>query len=908
MAIDRFWQVARLRLRALLRRQSVERDLDDEMRYHLESEAAFRVERGETPAAARRGALRDFGSVELHKDYARDARGTRVVDGLVRDVRFALRSLRRAPAFTVVVVVTLALGIGANTAVFSMIDAVLLHPLPVAHPAGLVSITEAITDQLPLQPLAYPTYRAFAERARSFSGIAAFATQDAIVATTTGAAEQLQTAAVSGSYFPVLGLHAQVGRLLAPSDDDVPGAHPVVVLSDALWASAFHRSTSAVGATIKIGNNPYTVVGVAPRGFRGTLLTQAPRLWVPATMLADIGLGGFLSAANRPRLFGLRYFHYWRVVGRLRDERASARAAAELNSIFAQEKAKAPAKSASSMGFAGRPVRDPVGLMPVNEAAGLSDRAALVRFVSILAGVVALTLLIACLNVANLFLIRAGERSLEIGLRSSLGASRARIAQQLGVEVLLLGLAGAVGGLFVGQAGVHLLASFTLPGAISLADIPFNLNARVLVATMALGILTAVVFGLWPAIRTSRTSLIASLRDTQPRSGVDTRTLLLGGEVALSIILLVGAGLFVRTVQAGLRSDLGFDPAPLAAVRVNPALGGFKGLELSNYYRFATERAAQLPGVSGVALATHVPLAGFGTLPFVAGDKAATSEASVDDQVNAGWVYISPNYFDVLRVPIVEGRAFTPGDTARALSTAIVNQAAARALFPDGHAVGRQMVHAGSMRFTIVGVVRDTKYASVQDRNVPMVFTPITPDFSDDVHFIVRSTRPAAALEQLRHALTAVPPHPPIREARLVADQVNLTLEPQRFGATLVGTYSLLALLIASVGVYGLVAYIVAKQQREIGIRIALGARPGQVIELVAVRIALAVGAGVLVGLVAASLASRAMDSFLYGVTRTDIPAFAAAAAVMILAALAACVIPARRALTLDPVRAMRLE
>src|SRR6185312_8876331 len=395
--------------------------------------------------------------------------------------------------------------------------------------------------------------------------------------------------------------------------------------------------------------------------------------------------------------------------------------------------------------------------------------------------------------------------------------------------------------------------------------------------------------GLWPAIRTSRTSLIASLRDTQPRSGVDTRTLLLGGEVALSIILLVGAGLFVRTVQAGLRSDLGFDPAPLAAVRVNPALGGFKGLELSNYYRVATERAAQLPGVSGVAVATHVPLAGFGTLPFVAGDKAATSEASVDDQVNAGWVYISPNYFDVLRVPIVEGRAFTPGDTARALSTAIVNQAAARALFPDGHAVGRQMVHAGSMRFTIVGVVRDTKYASVQDRNVP-------------------STRPAAALEQLRHALTAVPPHPPIREARLVADQVNLTLEPQRFGATLVGTYSLLALLIASVGVYGLVAYIVAKQQREIGIRIALGARPGQVIELVAVRIDLAVGAGVLVGLVAASLASRAMDSFLYGVTRTDIPAFAAAAAAMILAALAACVIPARRALTLDPVRAMRLE
>jgi hypothetical protein len=331
-------------------------------------------------------------------------------------------------------------------------------------------------------------------------------------------------------------------------------------------------------------------------------------------------------------------------------------------------------------------------------------------------------------------------------------------------------------------------------------------------------------------------------------------------------------------------------------------------VELSTYYRLAAQRASQIPGVTGVALATQVPLAGVSPLPFVAAEKAAPPSGSTDDQVNAGWVYISPNYFDVLHVPIVDGRAFTPDDTARALSTAIVNQAAAAALFPDGHPVGRQMVHAGMMRFTIVGVVRDTKYASVQDRHVPMIFTPITPDFSDDVHFIVRSTRPEAALEQLRRVLTTVPPRPPIREARLVADQINAVLEPQRFGATLVGTYSLLALLIASVGVYGLVAYIVVRQQREIGIRIALGARSGQIVELVTSRIAVAVVAGVVVGLLAASLASRAMERFLYGVTPTDVPAFAAAAVAMFLAALAACVIPARRALKMDPSRAMRLE
>ncbi|HEV8448788.1 MAG TPA: ABC transporter permease [Gemmatimonadaceae bacterium] len=381
---------------------------------------------------------------------------------------------------------------------------------------------------------------------------------------------------------------------------------------------------------------------------------------------------------------------------------------------------------------------------------------------------------------------RSGRREVR-GAQPPFVARRVASAHraQLAVESLLLGLAGSLAGLLVGRAGVHLLASFTLPGGISLAEIPFDLNGRVLVATMTLGALTALLFGLWPAMQTSKTSLIASLRNTQAKSGLDTRAVLLGCEVALSIVLLVGAGLFVRTVQAGLRSDLGFDPSPLAAVRVNPALGGYKGADVASYYQLATAGASQIPGVTGVALSTHVPLARASPLPFVSADKAGAGEGSANDQVNAGWVYISPNYFDVLRVPIVDGRAFIPDDTARAFSTAIINQAAAKALFPDGHPVGRQMVHAGSMRFTVVGVVRDTKYASVQDRHVPMVFTPMTPDFSDDVHFIVRSSRPQMALEQVRDILTSVAPHPPIREPRLVAEQINAVLEPQRFGAAM---------------------------------------------------------------------------------------------------------------------------
>ena len=908
MGIDRLRYMLPLRVRALLRAEQVERDLDDEMRYHLERETAHRVARGESPAAARASALRDFGGVELQKEYVRDVRGGRSFDELVRDVKFAFRSLRRANGFTIVVVLTLSLGIGANSAVFSMIDAVLLHPLPVPRPQQLVSISEALTDQLSSMPLAYPTYRALATRARTFSGIAAFATLEAVVATT-GEPQQIQTAAVSGNYFSVLGLRPQLGRLISPADDDVPGAHFVAVLSDALWAHAYGRNPAIIGSTIKIGNNPYVIIGVAPPRFRGTVLSEAPQLWVPATMLTDLGLGGFLSAVNRPTLFGLRHFIFWHVAGRLRDEDSASSAAAELNAIFAQEKALAPMGSASSMGFAGRDVeRDPIRFLPINDAAAWGARTDLIRFVWILATVVVLTLLIACFNVANLFLVRSGERNLELSVRRSLGASGARIAQQLAVESLLLGIAGAIGGVVVSRAAVSLLRSFALPGNISLADIPFDLNGRVLSVTMALGVLTALVFGLGPAITSARVDLIATLRKTQSSARTGTRALLLASEVALSMVLLVGAALFVRTLQTGLHSDLGFDPTPLAAVRVNPALGGYTGAELEAYYRVAIDRASHIPGVTGVAMSSHVPLARVQPLPFVPSDKAATSGDPTDGQVSAGWVYISPNYFDVIHVPVLEGRAFTSDDSIQRNRIAIINQAAAKALFPDGHAVGREMVHAGMMRFTVVGVVRDTKYASVQDRHVPMIFTPMSPHFSDDVHFIVRSTRPAAALEELRRVLKAVPPHPPIRVARLVSDQVNATLEPQRFGAALLGSYSILALLIAAVGVYGLVSYVLSRQQREIGIRVALGAQPAQVVELVTSRIAVTVGIGIIFGLLVAMLATRALDRFLYGVTSTDLAAFVTAALAMILAALAACVSPARRALRIDPVQAMRVE
>jgi predicted permease len=544
-------------------------------------------------------------------------------------------------------------------------------------------------------------------------------------------------------------------------------------------------------------------------------------------------------------------------------------------------------------------------LTGLNEAAAWSDRDDLVRFVWILSTVVVLTLLIACFNVGNLIFVRNGHRALELSVRASLGASRGRLAQQLMLESLLIGVSGAVAGVLLGRAGLRLIGSFTLPGDIRLRDISFTRNHRVLGVTIALGVLTALIFGLAPIGQASRADLNARLRGARATMSTRARRWFLGAEIALSIILLVGAGLFVRSLQKGLHSDLGFNPSPLAAIRINPALSGYRGAQLSGFYQLATERASQIPGVTGVALSSHVPLSSISPLPFVASEKLGAS--SIDDQVSAGWVYVSAGFFDVLGVPIIDGRGFMPNDSASS-SVAIINQTAAETLFPDGHPVGKEIVHAGSMHFTVIGVVRDTKYQSVADRRVPMVFTPMESDYGDDVHLVVRSNRPVAALEDLRRVVRSIPPYTPIQDARLVQRQIDRVLEPQRFGSTLLGSYSIIALVIASVGVYGLFAYAVSTQRREIGIRIALGAQAPEIVRLLAARTVVAVLGGVIVGLLGGVAASRAMTRFLYGVAPTDPPTYAAAASVMLAASIIACVPSVRRALRIDPVTSMRIE
>ena len=473
------------------------------------------------------------------------------------------------PGLVVTVVLTLALGIGANTAIFSLVDAVLLHPVPVRDAGAVVTAFHRLNDRAPYQGFPFPLFETLAGEVRSLEGLAGFHVMD-IGARMGGRVEQVQIAGVSGNYFDVLGLRPQVGRLLHASDDGPRGSNPVVVLSDAAWARFFGRRPDAVGATVNAGGRVYTVVGVAPRGFRGTDLSAAPQLWFPIAMSTSLGEGGLFDGRSGETVFETTAFGWVGVVGRLRDGTPHAAAASELNALTLGYW-----RSVGGRAAAGRDTMTaPVSVLPLAASAALGDRENLLRFVAILSAVVVLTLLIACVNVANLLVIRGTERARELAVRAALGASRSRLTRQALLESIILAAIGAAAAVLVALAAMRLLAAFALPGGVALDQIGLGLNLRVLGFTAASAAFSAIAFGLLPAVRAGRSGAAAALRGHGGNTAGGPRGGLVVAQAAISILLLVGAGLFVRSLQAGLATDLGMDPRGLAAATVDLSLHG----------------------------------------------------------------------------------------------------------------------------------------------------------------------------------------------------------------------------------------------------------------------------------------------------------------------------------------------
>ena len=810
------------------------------------------------------------------------------------DARTALRALRHKPGFVIAVVVTLALGIGANTAVFSLIDAVLLHPIHVDRPEQLVAVHLARSESLPYEPLQYPLFRTVEARSRGPARVAGFK-QMSVGVRHDGRSEQLESALVSGDYFGMLGVRAQLGRLIQPDDDMTIGSHFVVVLSDALWTRWFDRSPRALGSVIHAGANVYTVVGIAPREFQGTRLSDRPLLWFPITMATSVGDGGLFSPRKANDVYTTNAFGWVDVIARVNDPRVAASVESDLNRVmrdYARD---------GQLTVGERSTLRSISLMPLTRAATLRGREDVVRFVSILLGVVAFTLLVACVNVANLLLARSAERRKEFSLRAALGASRGRLVRQLLFESVMLATLGAAAGIGVGLATMRVLSTFTLPGQIPLDAVGLGLDMRVLAFTSAAAIASAIIFGLVPAVTSSREEPIGVLR-VHGRAGTrGPRNIFLAIQVALSLVLLVAASLFARSLQAGLRSDLGFDPRPLALVSVDVMRHGYTRQRADAYYAAAIARARAIPGVSAVAVANHVPLGPFARLPFSL--VGAPPESAVDAGLNS----ITPDYFDVVGTSLIEGRVFTAGDDRSVPNVAIVNESAARLLMPGQSIVGRELRLMASIPVHVVGVVRETKYESVRDAGVPMVFMPITQQPAlTPAKIVVRSVAPHQSLVELRRQIAALDPDVPVLDARLVTDQLDVALMPQRFGATLLGLFAFIALGVTAVGVYGVASYGVNRRLGEIGIRIALGARRSDIVRTVLGRSGNAMIVGVIAGSVGAAFASRGLQRFLFAVAPRDPLSFVGAVVITAAAAVLACWLPARRAMAVDPMTVIR--
>jgi predicted permease len=805
---------------------------------------------------------------------------------LLRDVRYACRLLVRSPGFTVAAVLTLALGIGANTAMVSLAESTLLRPLKVADPDRLVAFTWSSS---------YPDYKVFAERRDIFSGAAAIAGED-LQLSVDGRSELVRAAFVSGNTFGVLGVAPAVGRTLLDADD-VPNGPVVAVLGHDYWARRFGSSDAAIGRTIQLNGRPATVVGVAHKGFRGTSLFSNPDVYVPATAVPQVGTGFY----SRVDILGYRGIVWLNVIGRLRDGQTVGQAA---SAVDAQYRALHPPEPGAKP--------ESLQLTPLTtRALGGRNAPAVRRFVMLLVGVVGMTLLIGCANLANLLLARTAARRREVGVRLAIGASRGRVVVQSLAESVVLSLVGGAAGLGVAWIALRILAAYQLPGGIDIADLGLSLSGLTLGVTAVLSLGAGLLFGAAPAWRASRTDVMGTLRSetggTPPRGGV--RSALVTAQVALSLVLLAGSGLFLRSLVHAVAIPLGFNVDGVATASVNLGLARYDAPRARAYFDAALERVRALPHVQAAAWSTLVPTNGLMMTDIeIEGYRPAAGESMS--------VYTSqpgPGYFEAAGTRVISGRAFTSDDRRSAPRVAIVNRAAAERFWPGRSAIGGRLKPWREDWATVVGVVEDTKVRQLDERPVSYFYIPLDQSgdgaLLDAAHLFVRTSgSPGDVLPRIARELRALDPDAPVYAVTTFAERVRELVLPQRMGATLFGLFSLLAVSLAAVGVYGVTSYVTSLRRREIGVRIALGAGRAH-IRAIVLRDALGpIAAGIALGVLLAAWSARFARAFLYDVSPRDPMTLAGVTALLVIVALAATWLPARRAARLDPVKALRQD
>ena len=912
----------RQRLRALVHRRQLDRDLEDELAFHLAMREEKLRESGEDPRHARKR----FGNVTATKETTRELWTFQIVESIWSDIRYGARVLRKNPLFTTVAIGSLALAIGANTAIFTLINAVILEKLPVPAPEELVianwfgdvskasnfnsrGFTDSDTGRHYTSTFSYGAYDSFRERAKQFSDVFAFTNLRRAAFRVQEQTNLLKGMLVSGNYFRGLAVKPQIGRLLNEADDR-PGAEPVAVISYQLWRDVFRSDPRAIGAYAMLNGTSVTIVGVTQSSFYGVSpggFVQSPDVTVPLHLAPTVE-PWFVRSDRAPFLdTGLWWLN---VMGRLKPGATRAAGESELNGIFQQALEEAAIEiPADSTGPTLSLMPGDRGLDTVRE--GTSD-----VLLALLAAA-GLVLLIACANLATLMLARATARRGEITVRLAMGAGRGRLVRQLLTESLLLSITAGVIGILFAWWGSRILVSWAVEMQGPLR-VPFSLDTRVLGFTACLSVVTGVLFGLAPAFRASRANLVPALKEgTGAGQGIGSRDHsgslgngLIAVQVALSLVLIVGAGLFVQTLK-NLRSvDLGFRSEGLLLFGIDPSLNQYEGDRLANLYRDLMTRLESTPGVVSATASSQRLITGWvSNGPARIPEAAALSDGSMPVHYN----FIGPRFFETMGIPVLLGRGPNTRDTVNAPRVAFVNESVVKTAFPDRSPLSATIYQWGSdLGYEIAGVVADAHYARVKQEPPPTIYIPYEQNprgINSSLDFAVRTLGPPEAfVGSVRALVRELDPNLPLIDVQTQRHVINEQLAQERLFAGLSTAFGMLALTLACIGIYGVVAYSVARRTGEVGIRMALGARYGDIIWLALRRTMALVALGVACGVAGALALTRLISGTLFGVQPSDPATFAVAAVLLVLVALLAASLPARRAARIHPMEALRCE
>lgn len=899
------------RIRGWLWGRSANEDFARELASHLEMLTQENVRRGMAPEEARRAARVRLGGMTQIGEQHREMQTVPFLETLAQDIRYGLRTLRKSPGFTSVAVLTLALGIGANSAIFSVFDGVMLASLPVERPQELQKIREEARTRTSGR-FSYLEFQRLRDGTHVSGGMAAMSRVVDADLRVDGEREQelAKMQLVSGEYFVVLGVYPALGRMLTPDDDLTMDGHPVAVISSSYWQRRFGGAMDVVGKGITLNGAHLTIVGVGPRKFTGVWMEEPVDVWVPLMMQTDVRYAQHYSASGddtKPWIpqEGIRWLD---IILRAKPGEEATTAAASVNSVYQQwvaRKAETIGDSEERKLFLQRKlVLDPFS------RGSSSVRREFGGPLFVLMGMVGLVLLIACANIANLLLARGEARQREIAVRLSIGAGRFRLIRQLLVESLLLSGMAAALGLLVAQWSSGLLVRLASGIGGGPPPIRAGLDAPVLLFTSGLAVATGILFGLAPALRMTRVELSAALKarafQVHGNSRISLTKMLVASQVALSLLLVVGAGLFGRSLRNLMHVDSGFDRQHLLTVRIDTKSAGYSKAELSTIYQRLVERVETVPGVRSVAIAA----CGLSDqcYNFEDGLQIEGYEAHAGEQILVQGNIVGPKYFSTVGMQLVEGRDFSELDTEKTPIVAIVNEALVGRYFAGRSAVG-QRFGSGKYDRQIIGVVRDSRVSSIQEAPVPMAY-----------YFLGQGIPPTEAIEvrtvadphwseaEVRKAAAEVDPNLPIRSVMAVSDQVRDNLTEERLVAFLTSAFGGLALGLACFGLYGVMSYAVARRTSELGIRIALGASARQLLWGVLLESLALVGLGVAVGLPAVFAASRFLSRMLYGLSPNDPLTISGATLILVAVAVLAAFIPARRAMRVDPMVALRYE